>query len=217
MKTWIMQYHHLGRVVGRRFNMSNHNDDNWINIVKDFTEYIPSRSMWDEVDDIINILDIIGSGYSNYCFLPFSGGFHLEKAKHAPEDECIELITPNSGSYYIIKPYRLFFDYFHNHEHLSYFTIELKGLSKRGDLINEGIECLVEIGKNDYISTDEYDEHNVYVNYKESRRVFRVLHGKILITSNTNPYNNPKVYFSKHNSVSLDEFREFINKFYFHH
>ena len=89
------------------FKIENEND--WKKIHQSiFGDSIPKHLEWTNIDDIIKVLNIIGSiPNSNHLFLPDSGGLDLGGAKLSYEKGCIEL---DLGSAYIVKPKALIFN-----------------------------------------------------------------------------------------------------------
>lgn len=176
----------------------------------------PESTTWNKVDDIIGILNIIGSipAYNHMLFSDI-GGLDFDTAEKAAEKDCIYIYA--SRICYIIKPKRLYFGGFDDFA-WNYFLLELDELSPVLDVQNTTCEILVEDYPGNYVSA-EYAQYGVYDYDKGDKLpegfkiVYRYLKGKFLIVLKFGPYNNiQSTYDGRHGDCSNDMFREYIEE-----
>ncbi|MCU1336360.1 MAG: hypothetical protein JWO19_1941 [Bryobacterales bacterium] len=191
-----------------------------------FPVAIPNRATWEELDAIADVLNKVGKPNLNHMLLPFGGGMDLIGAEASDrEPGCIELLT--DGTLYLVKPVRLIFDSFRSDPQWSYFWLETRQLEPTGIGSigrNSYTEELMTVG-DEYVSSSwtpdspepdddsETDSSEAESLPEEPRRIARCLRpGNFLIVQKTCPYNRDgKTYDARHNKVSLDEFRVYLD------
>lgn len=191
----------------------------WENISKKlFPAAIPKRAFLEDIDDIIKVLnilseEIIEDNIIAHVFFPDGGGFDLSGAKISYEEGCLEL---NLYTAYIIKPKRLIFESFPNNSDWNYFRLEtekLEQLVEHSSEINE--EAFTEIEPLKYTDLEcyGYNDFNGDRLPKTARCIRRILNGTFLICLKTSVYNHDSTtYDGRHNNMSTDEFRDYIEK-----
>lgn len=208
------------------------NKKDWIEIQeKIFHTGLPERKEWNNRNEIVNVLKIIGSiRNSNHMFFPRGGGLDVEGADISVEDNCIEINT--GGLIEILKPSRLIFHSFNADPQWNYFRIETLNLEPSGiyedkdysDEENESSpeenlsnfysdEELCELSPGVYISSIYWDEGE-YDGEKlptSARVVTRHFKGSFVIFQKTSIYNrNSSTYDGRHNKMTDEEFRNYI-------
>jgi hypothetical protein len=186
----------------------------WIDIQnRIFPAGIPEHFEWTELKDIISVLNTIGAiDNSNHMFYPTGGGLDVESAKLSYENNCIEIYT---GLTDILKPKRLLFESFID-PIWNYFRIETLELEPSGVYVKEEdfpSEELLEIETGKYISRSYWDEGE-YLGHKlpyAARVLTRHLKGAFVIFAKSSYYNrNSRTYDARHNKMSAEEFRVYI-------
>src|SRR5579863_3217970 len=83
----------------------------------------PSRATWEDLDEIVEVVNLIGR-IQDLChvLLPGRGGVDLVGAETSHEPGCIALLTP--GTTHVAKAERLHFESFRNDPQWSYFWLE---------------------------------------------------------------------------------------------
>jgi serine/threonine protein kinase len=124
-----------------------------------FPSSMPQRVIWENIEDIVYVLNLIGSIRAlNHMFYPTGGGMDLEGARLGLEPSTIELIIDDKVVE-IIKPKRLIFESFEFDAEWNYFRIETDELNPTGiDESSSTREELVEIAPLEYISRTYWDE-----------------------------------------------------------
>lgn len=85
-----------------------------------FPTIIPTHAEWHDINDIVNVLKLLGKYNSqNHTFFPDAGGLDLTSADLSYEKDCIELHF--SALVYIVKPKRLSFEFINNEIEWNYF------------------------------------------------------------------------------------------------
>ena len=176
---------------------------------------LPSRSIWEDRDDIIFILNQLAPTKDlNHMFLPDGGGLDLLGAKESYEPDCIEL---DFGSPIILKPKRLIFESFNYEEEWNYFRLETDKLEPSGYFEkNVDREYLTEIEP--FVYSDyrcwEYDDINGNPLPEGSRPIDRITcECSFVIFQNTSQYNKiGSTYDGRHNKVSAEGFRKYIKR-----
>jgi serine/threonine-protein kinase len=197
-------------------NFEKRSKSEWLDIQNDlFPSAMPRRVIWENIDDIINILNIISEhGEINHTLFPGGGGLDLESAKLSYEEGCIELSF--NGHAHIVKPKRLIFECFQGYSDWNYFRLETEGLELIGNHDHIGYdEGLTEIEPCVYTSYEcfEFDDFNGERLPTSARSVVRIAKGSFLICLRTGNYNaDPATYDGRHNKVNADEFRNYIEK-----
>jgi len=185
----------------------------WIAIQKRiFPHGIPKSSEWTDLEDIVKVINVIGSiDNSNHMFYPRSGGLDIKSAKLSHEYGCIEI---DATLIDILKPKRLLFESFDD-LNWSYFRLETYELEPSGVYDNEGAisEEVTELPDGrliDRVYWDE-DEYNGEDLPFGTRVVTRYLNGSFVIFSKSSPYNlNSSTYDARHNKLTSEEFRTYI-------
>lgn len=196
---------------------------------KIFPISIPNGCVWEDKEQIISILNVVGTvADSNHMFFPFGGGLDIAGAALSNEKDCIELLISRSDCPYIIKPLNLEFQSFKNNFEWSYFRIETVCLKPSGiyENIEFNIEELTEITPGVYVERSawdtgyygyDYEENAEKVLPKTARLVVRCLAGSVVIFSKASPYNflenKFKSYNGHHDSMSSEDFKNFISQF----
>lgn len=209
-------------------NFHEQNLEQWFEIqTKLFPTSFPKRVIWEENEDIIKVLNVIGSYDNlNHLFFPDGGGLDLEGAKKSYERDCIELDF--GGLTDIVKPKRLIFESFGADPEWNYFRLELDELESSGVYKNEDEkipyeknhdrESVSEIYPGSY---DKYDLVEHRYDYNEmgyeipetARHVSRFFRGSFVIFNKRSTYNlTSSTYDGRHNKMTTDEFREYINE-----
>jgi serine/threonine-protein kinase len=179
-----------------------------------FPTTMPQRVIWEDINDIVYILNTIGSIRSlNHMFYPSGGGMDLEGVRFGIEPETIELII-GSKSIELIKPKRLVFENFSSDTLWNYFRLETNHLEPTGTGgVYRGSEELVEIEPMHYISRSYWDE-GIYDGKplpSNARLVSRYIEGDFVLFAKQSFYNHaPSTYDGRHNKMSTDEFRDYI-------
>lgn len=124
-----------------------------------FPTIIPAHAEWDNVEDIVAVLRLLGKYDSlNHMFFPDFGGLDLTGAAISYESGCVELICGELT--YIVKPRKLFFEFINDEAKWSYFFLETEKLdpltpdfSQQDDYTEE----VYDISHAQYISTQKFD------------------------------------------------------------
>ncbi len=179
-----------------------------------FPTAMPQRVIWENLKDIVHILDLIGSIRAlNHMFYPSGGGMDLEGAKLGLEPHTIELVT-DVNCIDLIKPKRLIFENFDTDAQWNYFRIETEELAPTGirDVYRD-CEELIEVEPLHYIDRSYWDE-GYYEGERipsSARLVTRYMKGDFVIFSKISFYNHASsTYDGRHNQMTTDEFREYI-------
>ncbi|MEF8683257.1 UNVERIFIED_CONTAM: protein kinase [Bacillus cereus] len=165
-----------------------------------FPTAIPSRVIWEDKEDIVNVLNIIGSIPNlNHMFYPGGGGMDLLKVELATEPDCMTLYT---GLIDIVKPKRLLFESIGKDSQWNYFRLEISSLNPIINRNSLGYEQLLEHDK----GYEEYSE------YSQGRTVDRFFEeGAFVIFQKTSTYNKiSATYDGRHSKMNTDEFKSYI-------
>lgn len=202
------------------------NLEQWFEIqTKLFPTSFPKRVIWEDREDIIKVLNVIGSYDNlNHLFFPDGGGLDLESAKISNEPKCIELGF--GGLDYVVKPKRLVFESFGTEPEWNYFRLELDELEASGVYKNEDKsipyhknhdqEGVSEIypGQYDKYELVEHRSDYVYMGYdipETARQIYRYFRGTFVIFNKRSTYNlTSSTYDGRHDKMTTDEFREYI-------
>lgn len=177
-----------------------------------FPNGIPQFSIWADNNEIIKVLNKLGSfDNSNHLFYPDGGGMDLNGASKSYEKICIEIST---GFNEIISPKKLTFHSFANLE-WSYFRIELNELPQTKvydyDLVFSEELCELEplhYVSREYWDMDAYDDEPLP---KGTRLIERRLKGSLVIVGKMSNYNaHSSTYDGRHNDYTDEEFRTYI-------
>jgi hypothetical protein len=193
-------------------NFNEKNKQEWEKVLHElFPSGIPNHCEWTDIDDIVNILNKIGSVESlNHMFYPSGGGMDIESARTSYETDCIEIYT---GLTDLLKPKCLIFESFDDNL-WSYFRIETEELEPSGvyEELDSSSEELTEIN-GEYVSRRYWDEGEYKgENLPSSARILtRHLNGSFVIFAKSSYYNkNSRTYDARHNNLTSTEFREYI-------
>lgn len=203
------------------------NQEQWFEIQsKLFPTAFPTRVIWENIDDIVNVLKVVSSYNNlNHMFFPDGGGLDLEDARLASEEGCIELDFQLID---IVKPKRLIFESFGYDPEWNYFRLELDELEP--SIVHEveddeepyekkyDEEFVAELYPGQYDKPDmveyrsEYEEMG-YDIPKTARTVSRIFRGTYVIFNKRSTYNlTSSTYDGRHNKMNTDEFRNYIQR-----
>jgi len=219
-------------------NFHDRNHQQWFEIqTKLFPTSIPSRVVWESLEDIIKVLKLV-CRYDNlnHVFFPRGGGLDLCDARLSFEEDCLEL---DFQLIHIVRPIRFVFESFNYNPEWNYFRLEAGGLTpvsndvvkkvvKKPDVemnvdleerkeeeVEYAYEELSELSPGEYYPYDilknrqNYKEDYLFT--KESRHVKRWLKGSFVIFGKRSIYNLiPSTYDGRHSTMSNDEFRKYI-------
>lgn len=191
-----------------------------------FPASIPQRVLWEKIEDIIGVLRIICTFDNlNHMFYPDGGGNDLEDARFANEPGCIEL---DFEFIHIIKPKRLLFESFGEDFTWNYFRLETEELEPskvykehfngKENEYRRSMEALTEVSPGEYEEyaykeNCYYDEDFDQEKLKTMRNVSRWLNGSFVIFAKRSIYNlTSSTYDGRHNKMTTDKFREYIQK-----
>lgn len=185
----------------------------WIDIQnKIFPNGIPKHCEWRKLEDIISILNTIGSiKNSNHMFYPSGGGLDVISSNLSSEPNCIEIYT---GHTEILKPMKMTFESFED-PIWNYFRIEILNLEPTGIYKEkyDDYEELVEIEPRKYINRSHWDidEYKGQKLPKSARIIMRHFKGSFVIFAKSSYYNmDTSTYDARHNKMSSNEFRAYI-------
>jgi len=208
-------------------NFHESNNEQWLEVQsKLFPCNFPKRVVWEDVDDIINVLKVVSS-FDNltHMFYPEHGGMDLEDVRHSHEEGCIELDFQLID---IVKPKRLIFESFNDKVHWNYFRLELDELESSGvyEKINDDPNYMKDAYSEDLseLSTLKYDDYSILedVSYSReqgyeisdnARQLSRWFKGSFVIFNKRSAYNlTTSTYDGRHNKMGTDEFRDYIQR-----
>lgn len=179
----------------------------------------PDSSSWRNINNIVEVLNIIGKTPAyNHMLFHDQGGLDFSHAEIAAENRCIKLYD-TLGFCYLIKPKILYFEGFDKNYKWNYFLLKLDELnSVLGNENDIDREYLVEDIPAHYVSA-QYAQYGVY-DYDIGNKlpdgyqtVYRYTKGAFLIVMKNGPYNRINgTYDGRHGDCSADEFREYIDK-----
>lgn len=180
-----------------------------------FPSGVPNSCKWNDIKDIINILNIVGKRNLNHMFYPNGGGLDLTGASESYEPNCIELHT--GGLFDIIKPKELMFEKITGDNEWSYFRIETDNLLPSGiyEHTDSEYEELTELEPTKYVNRSVWDQNEYQGKpLPESARVIsRYFKGAFVIFRKTSIYNQSSgTYDGRHSKMSAEEFKDYIEK-----
>lgn len=179
-----------------------------------FPIFAPARAIWEQKEDIISILNLIGKYGINHMLYPDGGGLDLSEAIIGKEPDTIELIMENMKvKVELVKPKRLILERFADNSEWNYFLLEADELepSDVGHIYKKHEE-IVEIESLHYIKRNHWEE-NSYLEEplpSSARLVRRFLNGSFLIIQKTAIYNRIDMYDGLHNRMTTDDFRDYV-------
>ena len=165
-------------------NWSKENLMQWKEIQEQlFPTIIPTHAEWKNVEDIVNVLRLLGKYESlNHMFFPNDGGADLTDAAIAYESDCIELVC--AEKVYIVKPKKLSFEFINDEAEWNYFLLEtekLKPITMEPDQQDNYAEKVYEISPAQYIAFEEFENMpKADVDTFKSRYVCRYLKGSFV-------------------------------------
>lgn len=182
----------------------------------------PVRAKWEKPQEIITVLNQIGSVPSvNHLFFPDGGGQDLLGAAEANESGLISLDC--DGTNYYVKPESLSFESFGDPEDYqwSYFRLALSPIPATGtykdfDKAAHVAEELLELSPGEYVNRSSWDEgeYDGEPLPKEARVIVRLLRGSVVIFQKSSFYNQlPAAYLAPHNKVDSERFRQEVAAF----
>jgi len=182
-----------------------------------FPATTPSRAIWEDIDAVVTVLNIVGSIPNfSHMFFPNGGGLDLHSARKSRERGCIEI---NTGLTDILKPKRLVFEYFADEAHWNYFLLEADDLAPSGVYEEPPSrycrEELVELPNGQYIDRGAWDsdEYQGEPLPEDARLVCRYVRGTFVIFLKSSVYNHVSAtYDGRHAKMSTDEFRQYIQR-----
>jgi serine/threonine-protein kinase len=179
-----------------------------------FPEAVPTRIIWEDKAEIVQVLNLLGKHQINHMLFPTGGGLDLYSASLGKEPETIELVTDKEEiGVELIKPKRLIFEYIDNSYEWNYFRLETDELAPTGtEEVFRNQETLVELDDTEYIegyhwNTGIYEDKKLPSN---ARVVVRHIHGTFLIVQKVAVYNHTDSYDGLHNHMTTDEFRNYV-------
>lgn len=192
-----------------------------------FPTSIPTRVEWHNVNDIVKILSLACHYQNlNHLFFPNGGGMDLISARLAHEEGCIELDFQPID---IVKPKVLIFESFNNNPEWNYFRLELDTLEPTKfenfddedipkSLVDNHSELVSELSPGQYFPYDLIENADFYRDRyyipRTARHIKRWFQGSFVIFGKRSSYNlNPTTYDGRHNKMTTDEFREYIQKY----
>lgn len=179
-----------------------------------FVQAIPKTAFWDDIEDIINVLNLLGNMPNlNHMFIPTGGGQDLNYVEMAGEEGC--LLLRAGGCNYVLKPANLIVENVDKDFEWSYFRLELENLDPIYEESTDR-EYLTEDVPGNYISwkCGNYgyyeDDTKLPHGYK---MVDRFLKGSFVFFSKASPYNKVSgAYDARHNNMNASRFRKYIEK-----
>lgn len=180
-----------------------------------FPTIVPTHAEWYDINDIVNILRLLGQYNSqNHTFFPDAGGLDLTDADLSHEKGCIELHC--NGLVYVVKPKRLSFEFINSEIEWNYFSLETELLENiTPDYPKDYYsEEFCEMTALDYrplellnnMSKEEYDRIH-------PRHIIRYFRGSFVMFHKDSIYNHLiSQYKGDHEKLGLQEFRTQISK-----
>lgn len=178
----------------------------------------PDSSSWRNINNIVEVLNIIGKTPAyNHMLFHTNGGLDFSHAEIATENNCIKLYD-TFGFCHIVKPKELYFEGFSENYKWNYFWLELDRLNPLLENDNY-IDCeyLVEDTPAHYVSA-KYAQYGVYdydtgIKLPEGYEVvYRYTKGTFLIVMKNGPYNRINgTYDGRHGDCSHEQFKEYID------
>ena len=206
-------------------NFHERNLQQWFEVQqKLFPAGFPKRVIWEDLDDIINVLRIVCSYDNlNHMFFPDGGGLDLLDVRLSAEEGCLELDFELID---IVKPKRLIFESFGYDPEWNYFRLELDELSPwaNNDTVEESeakqSQSLTQVYPGVYEDYDFLDTsyHHAaddpdYERPEGMIHVSRWLRGTFVIFNKRSTYNlNSQTYDGRHNKMDTEEFRNYIQR-----
>ena len=184
-----------------------------------FGNVIPSDYKWTETNEMINVLNKIGTDNStNYMFFPGGGGMTLTSANHSQEKGSIELVADDT---FLVKLKSLSFISVGTDNSCGYFYLETLKQIPTG--VNERIKIspymvnLIELSPLNYMidkfgdyGEDDYDRLPL-----TARPLIRILKGDLVIFSKSSLYNNlSNTDNGRHSIMGAVNFKKYVVALY---
>lgn len=196
-------------------NWSKENLMQWKEIQEQlFPTIIPTHAEWKNVEDIVNVLRLLGKYESlNHMFSPNDEGADLTDAAIAYESDCIELIC--GEKVYIVKPKKLSFEFINDEAEWNYFLLEtekLESITMEPGQQDDYAEAVYEISPAQYIAFEEFENMpKADVDTFKPRYVCRYLKGSFAFFHKDSVYNKSgSKYRGEHDKMSSKVFHETI-------
>lgn len=174
-----------------------------------FGPNIPNTAQWTNLQDIIQVLNDVGSvKKSNHTFCPGGGGFDLREASTSVEPGCIEM---DFGVTCICKPRSLDWVLVGNDIFRSYFRLELDQLQPSGVYPSNGgtEEEVTDMGNG------RYNDRSVWDQGQGVRPISRQFSGSYVIFCKASNYNqDSSTYDGRHNIMTAVQFEQLIRANY---
>lgn len=180
-----------------------------------FPTIIPTHAEWKNVEDIVNVLRLLGKYDSlNHMFFPDSGGLDLTNATISYESDCIELIC--GELIYIVKPKKLSFEFINDEAEWNYFLLEtenLKPIVQQEQ--DEYSEEIYETSPAQYISLEEFENMpKTDIDRIKPRQICRYLKGSFVFFHKDSIYNKEvSKYGGEHDRMTSGDFHDAIVKY----
>lgn len=179
-----------------------------------FPTIIPTHAEWKNVEDIVNVLRLLGKYDSlNHMFFPDSGGLDLTNAAISYESDSIELIC--GELIYIVKPKKLSFEYINDEAEWNYFLLETENLKPTALNLcqqDDYTEEVYEISPAQYISLEVFENMSkTDIDTLKPRHICRYLKGSFVFFHKDSVYNKSvSKYKGEHDKMSSDKFHDAI-------
>lgn len=192
------------------------NKIDWVELqAKLFPTSIPQHVEWNNLSDIISVLNVLsGINGLTHMFMPDGGGMDIKSAKIAPEDGFMELNL--NGLTYYIKPKKLTFESFGSDPEWNYFRLETTEIPPLSFSQSRGSsQALTDKGNANYGRYEEkedyWDEHGHAPD--GWRNVTRYFKGSFVIFQKTSTYNyTSSTYDGRHDKFSENGYKDYIQR-----
>lgn len=180
-----------------------------------FPTIIPTHAEWKNVEDVVNVLRLLGKYESlNHMFFPDDGGMDLTDASISYEQGCIEL---RCGAFvYIIKPRFLSFENINESIEWNYFFLQADPMPAITQNMpkDKYFEEFYETSPLEYLPLSEnnkiVDDNGKAI---ETRHIIRYLKGSFVLFHKDSIYNHIiSKYRGEHEKMGFLKFREGIFK-----
>ncbi|AIW16271.1 protein kinase domain-containing protein [Vibrio tubiashii] len=212
--------------------------DEWLKLNKDFkkrnvTEWFeiqqilfplgsPKHATWTDLDSIIGVLNEVAQVKAlNHMFYPTGGGNTITAVSKAKEDGMLALHVGDIGAE-ILKPKKLTYESFGLEPSWNYFRLEVEETTAIGipgvGSFKGTFQEMTEVEPGVYATYQCWD-NNLYQGKPLpplARPISRFMNGSFVFFCTTSPYNNLRgeydAYNGQHNTLTEDQFREFIKQ-----
>ena len=173
-----------------------------------FNGAIPSHYEWNNMVEIVDVINSIGIESLNHMLYPDSGGLDIVGWNISGFNRNLIEISVGGTAPNICSPLKLVFDCIDNEAEWAYFRLELNELQSSGLYTDKKI-----------IVEELYEYNGIFELYSEYpsnncfRHILRVLKGTLLIIPKSCYYNNiPETYLGTHNRYNHTGFRRVMEK-----